>query len=124
VVYKESKKKSALRGYYVFFKRVAFRILDFGVFRNAEIPIYTFFIHRLHFPWSNEHTAAVFFPPADIVPVLLDGDFCSLMQLCEKKNHADMDTPIQSSKGQGAENYSFVHTTVRVAGFHPLWSHE
>ncbi|KAJ7408407.1 hypothetical protein WISP_121129 [Willisornis vidua] len=32
---------------------------------------------------------------------------------CERINHADVDTPVQGSKGQGAEDYKFAHTTVR-----------
>lgn len=33
-------------------------------------------------------------------------------------------TPIQGTEEQAAEDYSFVHTTVRAVGFVSLWSHE
>lgn len=39
------------------------------------------------------------------------------MQCCEKINCGTVDTPIQGTKEQAAEDYSFVHTTVRTVGF-------
>lgn len=74
------KNDESVRRYYVFSERVPFRVLDHYAFWSAEIPRCTFFLHRLHSPWSNKHTAAVFFPSAYTVPDLLDGEFCSLMQ--------------------------------------------
>ncbi|KAK2527926.1 myelin P2 protein [Columba guinea] len=44
---------------------------------------------------------------------------CRKRACCERMNYADVHALIQGSKGQGTEDYSFVHTTVRVVGFDP-----